>query len=104
MLATLVIVFREAIEAGLIVGIVLAATRGVPRRGRWVAFGVAAGAAGAGLVAAFAGVIAALLAGAGQELFNAGVLLLAVVMLIGHNVWMAGRGREIASEMRAVGR
>jgi len=36
MLATLLIVFREVIEAGLIVGIVLAATRGVPRRGLWV--------------------------------------------------------------------
>ena len=41
MLATLLIVFREVIEAGLIVGIVLAATSGVPRRGRWVAGGVA---------------------------------------------------------------
>jgi high-affinity iron transporter len=104
MLATLVIVFREAIEAGLIVGIVLAATQGVPKRGRWVVFGVAGGAAGAGLVAAFAGAIASMLAGAGQELFNATVLLLAVGMLIWHNVWMAGRGREIASEMRAVGK
>ena len=35
MLASLVIVFREVIEAGLIVGIVLAATRSVPRRGWW---------------------------------------------------------------------
>ena len=40
MLASLVIVFREVIEAGLIVGIVLAATRSVPRRGWWVAAGV----------------------------------------------------------------
>ncbi len=51
MLATLIIVFREIIEAGLIVGIVLAASSGVPRRGWWVAYGVAAGAAGACLVA-----------------------------------------------------
>lgn len=36
MLATLLIVFREVIEAGLIVGIVLAATRSVPSRGLWV--------------------------------------------------------------------
>ncbi len=33
MLASLLIVFREVIEAGLIVGIVLAATRGVPGAG-----------------------------------------------------------------------
>ena len=47
MLATLVIVFREIIEAGLIVGIVLAATKGVAGRGLWVAYGGAAGVAGA---------------------------------------------------------
>ncbi len=43
MLATLLIVFREVIEAGLIVGIVLAATKGVSGRGLWVSAGVAGG-------------------------------------------------------------
>ena len=57
MLGTLVIVFREIIEAGLIVGIVLAATQGVPGRGRQVALGVGGGVAGALLVAVFAGEI-----------------------------------------------
>ncbi len=55
MLATLVIVFREVLEAGLIVGIVLAATRGVPQRGFWVTVGIGGGLVGACLVAAFAG-------------------------------------------------
>jgi high-affinity iron transporter len=103
MLATLLIVFREVIEAGLIVGIVLAATKGVPSRGLWVGYGVAGGVAGAWLVAAFAGEIAPLFEGGGQELFNACILLLAVVMLTGHNVWMASHGRTIAQETRAVG-
>jgi high-affinity iron transporter len=104
MLATLLIVFREVIEAGLIVGIVLAATKGVPRRGLWVSYGVIAGVAGACLVAAFASEIGALFQGSGQELFNAGILLLAVGMLTWHNVWMASHGRAIAQEMREVGR
>ena len=43
MLGALVIVFREAIEAGLIIGIVLAATRGVTNRGAWVGLGVGLG-------------------------------------------------------------
>ena len=35
-------VFREVFEAGLIVGIVLAVTRSVPRRNRWIGGGVLA--------------------------------------------------------------
>ena len=82
----------------------LAATKGVPRRGLWVSYGVIAGVAGACLVAAFASEIGALFQGSGQELFNASILLLAVGMLTWHNVWMASHGRAIAQEMREVGR
>jgi high-affinity iron transporter len=103
MLGTLLIVFREVIEAGLIVGIVLAATKGVAGRGLWVSFGVAGGVVGACLVAAFAGALAALFQGAGQELFNAAILLIAVAMLTWHNVWMASHGREMSRELKAVG-
>jgi len=103
MLATLLIVFREVIEAGLIVGIVLAATKGVPGRSLFVSYGVVGGVVGACLVAVFAGKIASLFQGSGQELFNAGLLLIAVAMLIWHNVWMASHGRVIAQEMRQVG-
>jgi high-affinity iron transporter len=103
MLATLLIVFREVIEAGLIVGIVLAATKGVPHRGLWIGYGIVGGLAGACLVAVFASEIAALFEGTGQELFNAGVLLLAVGMLTWHNVWMASHGRVMAQETRQVG-
>ena len=103
MLGALLIVFREVLEAGLIVGIVMAATRGVPGRGRWVTIGIAAGVLGAGVVAMFAGVISEAFQGSGQELFNAGVLGIAVVMLMWHNAWMARHGREIADEIRRVG-
>ena len=103
MLASLVIVFREAIEAGLVVGIVLAATRGVPGRGLWVGYGVAGGTLGACVVAAFAGELGGLFNGSGQELFNAAILITAVGMLTWHNTWMASHGREMAREVRAVG-
>ena len=103
MISSFIIVFREVIEAGLIVGIVLAATTGVPGRARAVAGGVIAGVLGACLVAAFAGEIADLFQGSGQELFNAAILLLAVAMLTWHNVWMASHGREMARELKAAG-
>jgi len=53
-LPTLIIVFREVFEAGLIIGIVMAVTTGVAGRGLWVVGGVAAGALGACIVALFA--------------------------------------------------
>src|SRR6185312_6688308 len=99
----LIIVFREVIEAGLIIGIVMAATRGVAGRERMVLAGIAAGILGAGIVALFAGVISEAFGGSGQELFNATVLAVAVVMLMWHNAWMARHGREIAAEMRNIG-
>jgi len=102
-LASLLIVFREVIEAGLIVGIVLAATKGVAGRSRWVGLGIVAGILGASIVAAFAGKIAGLFQGSGQEIFDACILLLAVAMLTWHNVWMAGHGRAMAREMKQMG-
>jgi len=103
MLGALIIVFREVIEAGLIVGIVMAATRGVYGRGRWINIGIGGGVLGASIVAIFAGAISQAFEGAGQELFNAGILGIAVIMLMWHNAWMARHGREIAEEMRNIG-
>ncbi len=104
MLATLLLVFREVLEAALIVGIVAAATRGVVARWRWIGGGLAFGVVGAIGVAVGAGRIADALSGSGQEWFNAGVLLAAVAMIGWHVVWMSRHGRELAIHMQAVGR
>jgi len=103
MLATLLLVFREVLEAALIVSIVAAATRGVAGRGSWISAGIAAGVVGAVLVAAGASGIANAMEGMGQEYFNAAVLLAAVVMIGWHVVWMARHGRELAAQMKEVG-
>jgi high-affinity iron transporter len=58
---------------------------------------------GACVVAVFAGAISQAFEGAGQELFNASVLGVAVIMLMWHNAWMARHGREIAAEMCSIG-
>ena len=103
MLGSLIIVFREVIEAGIIVGIVLAVTRGVAGSRMMATLGVGAGLAGAGLVAVFAGVITSALSGIGQEVMNASILALAVCMLAWHHIWMARHGREMAAEARQLG-
>ena len=103
MLAALVIVFREVLEAGLIVGVILAAARGVSGRAAAVALGTLAGIAGAVVVAVFAAGISQAFDGRGLELFSAAVLLLAVVMLTWHVVWMADHARELTQRLRVLG-
>ena len=103
MFATAVIVFREVLEAALIVGVVAAATRTIPGRSRWLAAGIAAGLAGSALVALGTDRIAAMASGMGQELFNAAILGIAVVMLAWHNLWMSSHGAALAADARGVG-
>jgi len=102
MLAIAVIVFREVLEAALIISVVMAAAVGLAGRGRWVATGVGIGLAGAALTAAFAAAITNSLSGNGQEVLNAAILGVAVVMLAWHTIWMARHGREMAAQARGI--
>lgn len=103
MYAAAIIVFREVLEAALIVSIVLAASQGIKGRNLTVLVGGIAGLCGALVVAAFADVIAGSVEGIGQELFNAGVLIIAVGMLAWHNIWMARHARSMVGELKAAG-
>ncbi len=84
MFAATLIVFRESLEAALILGIVAAATRTIAGRAWWIALGAAAGVVGAIGVAAVA-----------QSISQA--------MLAWHNIWMAGHGRKMAMQARDLG-
>jgi high-affinity iron transporter len=103
MLGSAIIVFRETLEAALIIGIIAAATRSLPSRNTWLLGGIGAGVIGSLIVASLTGKIAELAAGAGQELFNAGILSLAAAMLAWHNIWMARHGRQLARDARQLG-
>ena len=103
MFGTAIIVFRETLEAALFVGIMAAATRGLAGRSRWLTAGVLAGSAGALALAAGAEQISALADGVGQDLVNASILALALVMLTWHCVWISNHGARAAAEARALG-
>ena len=94
------LVFREMLEIVVVGALLLAATRSVPRRWAWTLLGVAAGVAGAAIVAAFAEGITEALAGVGQEIFSAVVLGLTALMVGGTVYWMRISGRRIAGEAR----
>lgn len=102
MLGIALLVFREVLEAALIVTVVAAATRGVPRRGVFVGGGIALGVVGAIVVAICMGFIEGSLGGIGQEVFEAGVLLTAVVMIGWHVTWMSSHGNEMVQHMQRV--
>lgn len=103
MFGSAIIVFRETLEAALLIGIIAAATRGLTGRNIWLAIGIGVGLAGSLVVAGLTETIAELAEGTGQELFNAAILGVAVIMLGWHNVWMASHGREMAFNAKSLG-
>lgn len=103
MLGTAIIIFREVLEAALIIGILAAATRTISGSRRWLAGGVLAGLMGSAMVAASSDLIGAFADGIGQELFNAIVLGIAVMMLAWHNIWMSSHGKALAMSASAMG-
>lgn len=103
MLGSAIIVFRETLEAALIISIIAVATRNLRHRNAWLGAGIVAGVLGSLLVAVFTGRIAELAEGMGQELFNAGILVLAALMLAWHNIWMARHGMQLAREAKQLG-
>ena len=103
MFGTSLIVFREVLEAALIIGLIAAATKGIPTRGRWLVGGALVGLAGSAVVAASMEGIAQFANGIGQEIFNAAILGVAVLMLAWHSIWMASRGQALANDARHLG-
>lgn len=103
MIPTFIILFREVLEISIILSIIVAATRGIPQRDRWIWAGVGGGFLGSALVAYFAGAISGAIEGMGQEVFNASVLFLAVLMIGWTVVWMQTHAREMVAHIKDVG-
>ncbi len=103
MIASFIIVLREVFEVSLIVGIALAASRGLAGSRRAILIGCVAGLAGALVLAGATEWLGETLEGMGPDVFNAGVLLAAVLMLAWHHVWMQQHGAAIARELKSVG-
>jgi high-affinity iron transporter len=103
MAATLIVIFREMFEIALILGVVLAATKGMAGRNKWALIGIAGGVTGAAVIALFMEEITSLAQGNGQEIMNGSIMLLAALMIGWTVVWMKTHGREMSQKMKAVG-
>lgn len=103
MFSTVLIVFRESLEAALFVGIVAAATRGLEGRARWLGAGIGAGALGAIALALLAQHLSGWLDGLGQDVVNMGVLSVALTMLLWHCIWVTSHAKEMATDAKQLG-
>lgn len=103
MFPTATIVFREIIEVALVVGIVLAATRGLPGRMNLVLAGLGLGLLGSIIIAFFTDSISQAIDGIGQEIFNAAVMFTAVGFLSWTVIWMKRHGRQLAQNLKEMG-
>ncbi len=104
MLSSGIIVFREVLEAALVIGIVLVATKGVAGRNLWIGGGILVGLLGAAIVAFSTEAITMSLEGMGQEVLNAAILYIAAAVIGWSVVWMKSHGRQLAAHMNEVGR
>lgn len=103
MLSSAIIVFREIFEIVLIVGIVLAATRNMPNRGKAIGFGFLGGLLGAAVIAFFTDTISNMGEGLGQEYMNAAILFIAAAFIGWTLLWMKGHAHEMRVKMQEMG-
>ena len=101
MIETLIITWRETMEAALIVGILLTylGRSGQQAGRRWVWVGAGAAVLAAIACGAASGGAVTLLEPDTQELIQAGILVLAVGVLSGMVVWMNRHGRAIRGKL-----
>lgn len=103
MFAAAAVVFREIIEIALIVGVVMAATRGLPGQMRLICSGLGLGVLGSVIIAFFTERISQAVDGMGQEIFNAIIMFTAVAFLSWTVVWMKTHGRKLAQTIHETG-
>ncbi len=104
MLKVAIIVFREILEISLVISILVAATKEVRGRNRWIFAGIGLGISGAVLLALFTDNISSSLNGSGQEIFNATILLASSSMIAWTVIWMKKYGKQISANLKQLGK
>lgn len=97
-----IIFFREILEIAIILTVIMAASRGVKGRNLWVGIGLLGGLIGSLVVAYFTDAIADLMEGMGQEIFNAGILFVAVAMIAWTVIWMSQHARALVANLKHI--
>jgi high-affinity iron transporter len=104
MWGSMIVVFREVFEIAIILCVVLAATKGIPNRGKWINLGILGGTIAAALLGAATQTLSILAGPSNQQYFNAGILLTAVIMIGWTVIWMKRHSFTIVSDLKEVGK
>lgn len=102
MFGIFIITWRETLEAALIVGILLTYLKkiGESRNSKYIYYGVISAILASLLFAYFSNAVSLLFQGSREEIFQASILFLAVVVLTYMVVWMHHNAREIKGELQ----
>ncbi|MDQ6991268.1 MAG: FTR1 family protein [Mariprofundaceae bacterium] len=103
MISSWIIVFREVLEMALVLGVLLAATKGAQHSRRWIGFGAFIGFLGAVIVAFLMEEMESSVHGNGEFIFNAVLLSLAACLLAWTVLWMSQHGRDMTMRMQQIG-
>lgn len=97
-----IITFREVFEIAIILCVVLAATKDIPNRNKWINLGIFGGMIGAGLFALLTETVSIASGTAGKLYFNAGILFVATAMIMWTVIWMKQHSRTIVGNLKQV--
>jgi high-affinity iron transporter len=103
MLQIAIVVFREILEIALILGILIAATKEIQGRTKWIVSGLVCGIISAIILAFFTDSISKSLHGMGEEFFNGLILMTAAFMLGWTILWMQKHSKSLSGELKRLG-
>lgn len=97
-----IVIFREFLEIAILLGIVLAATKDMRGRTIPIVTGIMTGIVGASMLAFFTHSLASAFGGLGDEIFDAGIILITVLVISWTVLWMQSYGTQIKQEVGQV--
>lgn len=102
MLKVAIVIFREFLEISLLLGVILAATRGLTNRLYYVVAGIMGGVVGASVLAFFTRLLNRSFQGIGDEVFDASIILVTVALLVATAIWVNNPREVIKSKVDSI--
>lgn len=97
-----IVIFREFLEISLLLGIILAATKNIKNRAMHIVLGIMIGTIGSASIAFFMKSITQSFHHIGDEILNAGIILLTAFIIGFTSIWMNKASKEIKNKVNNI--